>query len=119
MKKLLTLLALTILLIGCSKKNEPTPESKFKGEWTGTYLGSDEGEITVDVSASGNISGFSSSSFKLGTDEITGEVDTDGVFQGITKSGTKFIGTFKETSANGTWSNNNLKLNGTWKGSKK
>lgn len=118
-KTILTLITLTILFAGCSKKNEPTPESKFKGEWTGTYLGGDEGGITIEINASGNINGFSYSSFKLGIDRLTGVVDENGEFQGSTESGSKFLGKINGTSANGTWSNATLKLNGTWKGSKK
>jgi uncharacterized lipoprotein NlpE involved in copper resistance len=118
-KSILTLITMTILFVGCSKKNEVKPESKFKGSWTGTYSGGDKGSIAVDIDASGNLKGASVSSMTLESFGITGTVDANGAFTGKTEIGTTFTGNFTTSAVAGTWTNTGLKLSGAWSGSKK
>jgi len=125
---LLIILPLMLLTVSCHDEEDPitstSPYAKYKGSWSGTYLGSDLGEIDFTVSGDGTIKGdVLSQGFKTLELTLTGKVNVHGEVSMILVSTTEagdeeigaFIGKMFESNASGTWTNDlNGGIKGTW-----
>jgi hypothetical protein len=125
MKKILFyLLTLCLLIIAssCSKDDNETPDSPFKGEWNGVFSGDDTGSWEATISANGTIIATTFSE-EFGNYTAEGKISADGDVSltfGSVSTGATFTGTFSETSAQGKWVNNSGydDIIGKWRGFK-
>lgn len=123
MKKLIFLPALILLFIGtsCSEDGGEEIDSSFVGSWSGTYSGDDRGIWTVNVSASGNVTGTATSSFTQDSADINGRVTDNGALSATVGSSEDrtFVGQLgDDNEAGGTWVDDRRDQNGTWTGRK-
>jgi len=126
---LLIILPLMLLTVSCHEEEDPitatSPYAKYKGPWTGTYSGSDLGEIEFTVNGDGTIKGeVMSQGFKNLELTLKGKVNIHGEVSMILVNTNEddvdeeigtFIGSFFESNASGTWTNDlNGGIKGTW-----
>lgn len=98
----------------------PTPTDTFPydGNWTGDYIGDDQGTVTITIDNDGKLSGSAYSNNAMSTFALTGTVGTDGKLDATSAStGATFAGTLTPTSGTGTWTNNTI--GGSWSATKK
>lgn len=137
MKKQIKLLAtLTLLLFmvtSCSKEDDPvvttpdpTPqptEHAYKGDWSGTFEGDDNGTWEMTVDKDGKFTGNAFSNNGQSSLPMTGSIDDKGVFTAeIDVNGVilDFTGQGVDgKTASGTWHNPDANISGTWSGAKK
>lgn len=115
---LLTILPL--VFFSCSKDDDESFVSDYKGEWSGTYEGSDKGTWSVTIDANGNITGEAISDYSF-TYTLSGTVNDGGDFNATTGSAsnnTTFTGKLYETEGYGSWENS-LGYSGLWQGERK
>jgi len=113
---ILTLLVVVTTISACKKDADPT--FIYAGNYKGSYTGDDQGSLQVTVDVYGDLTGTGLSANSHESFEITGKVDTDGKFSGITDVGTVYVGTFNSSAVNGTWNNTASKISGSWTGNK-
>lgn len=127
-RTVLPLLVLCFIAFSCKEKDETTTpqntESAYKGNWSGTFTGGDNGTWDIVVDKEGKFSGsFFSTNVQANFAVDSGMVSTTGTFTAsINVNGTllDFDGqAVSSDSANGTWGNPSSGLTGTWSGSKK
>ena len=123
-QKLIFLLIFLLVFVGSSCSNDEEGETinaNLVGSWSGTYTGDDRGVWTVNVSASGNVSGTATSTFASESAAITGSVSGSGVLSATlgNSENREFVGQLGEdNAANGTWVDTQRDQNGTWVGQK-
>ncbi|WP_423998080.1 hypothetical protein [Maribacter sp. IgM3_T14_3] len=81
MKKLIFLPVLMLFFFNTScTKDEDGEEidASFVGNWSGTYSGDDRGIWTVNVSATGKVTGTATSSFTSDSADINGHITENG-----------------------------------------
>lgn len=126
-KSLAFLLFITLFTFSCSEETPKTPEntdSKYKGDWSGTFQGDDDGTWQIAVDKDGKLSGsLFSQNVQTNYPIDSGTISSTGVFNAyITINGVHidFDGNANsEDSASGTWGNPALMITGTRSGSKK
>lgn len=121
-KYLFYLLTLCLLISACSKDDNETQDSPFKGEWSGVFTGDDSGYWQATISANGNITATTNSE-EFGYYSAKGKISPDGdvtLTFGSVSTGATFTGTFTETAAQGNWVNNSgyNDMTGKWRGFK-
>ena len=124
LQKLIVLPIFLVLFIGSSCSNDEDAETinaNLVGSWSGTYSGDDRGVWTVNVSASGNVSGTATSTFTTDSAAISGSVSSNGTLSATlgNSENREFVGQLGEdNAANGTWVDTQRDQNGTWVGQK-
>ncbi len=130
---LLIILPLMLLTVSCHDEEDPitstSPYTKYKGPWSGTYSGSDLGELDFTVNGDGTIKGdVMSQGFKSLELTLKGRVNVHGdvsmILISTTEAGTdeeigEYIGKMTESNVSGTWTIDlNGGIKGTWIASK-
>lgn len=130
---LLIILPLMLLTVSCHDEEDPitstSPYAKYKGSWSGTYLGSDLGEMDFTVNGDGTVKGdVISGGFKTLELTLKGKVNVHGEIsmilistneEGVDEEIGNYIGKMTESNASGTWTNDlNGGIKGTWTASK-
>lgn len=121
---LLIIVPLMLLTVSCHEEEDPivkvTPYSKFKGSWSGSYIGGDTGVIDFSVKDDGSIIGtiesdkFPESDLTLkGRVSIEGEVNIRILYIDEIDFG-GFTGTMTESTSSGVWINSSSDDKGTW-----
>lgn len=124
MRKLIFWSALILTLVNTSCSDDEESEeinANLIGSWSGTYSGDDRGVWTVNVSASGNVTGTATSSFTSDSADIMGRVNESGSLSATlgNSEDREFVGQLDENNeAVGTWVDARRGLNGTWEGQK-
>jgi len=121
-KTILVLLTICVVLAACSKDKDSTPDSPFKGEWTGVFNGDDSGSWEAIISTNGDITATTYSE-EYGNYTAKGKVSPEGdvtLTFGTVSTGATFTGVFSETSAKGKWVNSSgdYEITGNWRGYK-
>lgn len=122
--KILFFLQFLLLFSSClSDENlQLQVNSKYEGNYIGSYDGNDKGEITFKVTDAGNIVGNLKYNNSTATEEFLGYVQSTGTLSANTRSGFVFNGQIANfENSNGIWTkkNGNETLNGTFKIQKK
>lgn len=122
-----------LLTVSCHEEEDPitsiSPYAKYKGPWSGTYKGSDIGEMDFTINGDGTIKGdVLSGGFKSLELTLEGKVNGRGEVSmilistnedGVKESIGNYIGKMSESNASGTWTNDlNGGIKGTWIASK-
>lgn len=127
-KHFLTICLLSVLTFGTTSCNnnddnhihQENKFEKFKGTWTGTYIGDGNGTWTATFDNAGNAVGTLVSGSN--TFNLKGEVSENGSINAQYTSGTTvvgtMIGTLTDKTGSGTWDNTIQNLKGTWEGTK-
>lgn len=114
-----------LVLFSCYPSNEDLERqinSKYEGNWIGSYDGNDKGDLTFKVTNEGNIVGNLKSNNNSTGEEFLGYVQSSGTLTANTRSGFVFNGQIANfENSNGIWTkkNGNETLNGTFKIQKK
>lgn len=89
---------------------------EYAGTWTGTFAGGDHGPCSVTITQTGSITGSCTSLGYSTTFSVSGSVNSSGnATVGNATTGASFSGTYKRSGeVNGTWTNSNLGINGTF-----
>ncbi len=78
--------------------------SRFEGNWIGSYDGNDRGNITFKITNEGNFTGNLESTQLSNSEEFSGYVQSDGKLNGSTRSGYVFNGQLANfENSNGIW----------------
>lgn len=111
--KLLVLLPLTFSAVSCNEEDEyidlTSPYVVYKGDWAGSFSGTDAGNMEFYVDDNGKISGtLSSLAYPQSNFELTGFVDLHGnvtidYIYSDSKVG-EFKGKMTDLSVSGSWS---------------
>ncbi|MEM9001691.1 MAG: hypothetical protein AAGB24_15635 [Bacteroidota bacterium] len=123
--KLTFLLLFTFIVFSCSSDDDANNEavdSELVGEWSGVFLGDDQGTWNITVSESGAITGTGISNTIQELFNFEGRVNLNGELTatfGGTNTGATFIGTLNTNgNGSGNWENSAAQLSGTWEGTK-
>ncbi len=118
-KIILTLFAVSMILISCKKESE---YKDYEGNWSGTYTGDDTGTWNVNIDDEGKVTGSAvSDSLPFFTLTGEGEISKDGELNTtISNFGISIVfkGQAKDNSISGTWSYVGQDFSGTWSGKK-
>lgn len=127
--KLLVVLPLAFGAVSCNEEEEyidlTSPYVLFKGDWTGSFSGTDSGTIEFSVDDNGKVVGtlksgkLPNSNFELeGKVDLNGSVVIDYIYAG-TKIG-EFNGKMTDFASSGSWRSSTTAGNnsGTWSASK-
>jgi hypothetical protein len=96
----------------------PVDTFPYDGEWTGNYIGGDEGTVTITVESNGKLNGSAYSNNIMSTFSLNGMVDSTGKLNATsTTTGAIFSGNLSATNASGIWENTTI--SGTWTATKK
>jgi len=123
-QKLVVLPIFLMILIGSSCSNDEeadTIDSNLVGSWSGTYSGDDRGVWTVNVNASGQVTGTATSTFTTDSAAISGSVSSNGTLSATlgNSENREFVGQLEEdNTASGTWVDTQRDQTGTWVGQK-
>ncbi|WKW46048.1 hypothetical protein P3875_09690 [Myroides sp. JBRI-B21084] len=131
---LLICLPLVILTVSCHEEEDPitstSPYNNYKGSWTGTYIGSDTGEISFTVNGEGVIigdvesAGFPNLDLTVsGKVNVHGEVTMNFIYTNDENNDEiigSFEGTMNKSFSSGKWTNTkqNPAISGTWTATK-
>ncbi|MGI9581505.1 hypothetical protein ACR1PO_09855 [Chryseobacterium sp. RRHN12] len=85
--------------------------SKFQGNYVGSFNGDLSGEIKFSVSDTGNLEGTVYYTTADSSEMISGYVMISGKFDAATKAGLSFSGYLNDSSMNGKWSKGSLNGN--------
>ena len=111
-----------LIVSSCSNDEEAdTIDSKLVGSWSGTYSGDDRGVWTVNVNASGQVTGTATSTFTTDSAAISGSVSSNGTLSATlgNSENREFVGLLEEdNTASGTWVDTQRDQSGTWAGQK-
>lgn len=109
----------TILVFKRSLDDGGGDASVFAGQWEGAYTGDDTGTFSVNISATGQISGTGYSNNWYENFSLSGTVNSDGSFNaGNTSTGATFTGTITGNNLMGNWNNPTTDESGTFVGQK-
>lgn len=127
---LLICLPLTFLAVSCHEEEDPitttSPYAKFRGPWTGMYMGSDSGIMDFTINGEGKIVGDVESDNFTNLDlTLKGKVNVHGEVtitlinlndQNEEEEIGTYVGTMNKSFASGTWTNtrSNPPISGTW-----
>jgi hypothetical protein len=116
---LIPIFAILMLIHNSCKKEDLSPISQYKGNWSGNYTGTgDFGTWNATINSEGTVSVSAHSNVFNENYQLTGNVNSNGMFSAISSIGSSFTGQFTENNVSGTWVNSTLGINGTWEGSK-
>lgn len=125
MKYFLLIQILGLFLLSCCTSDENLQlqsNSKYEGEYVGSYDGNDKGEMIFKITNSGNIVGDLKYNNSTVTEEFLGYVQVTGALSANTRSGFVFNGqitNFENSTGQWTKKNGNEILKGNFKIQKK
>ncbi len=126
MKKVVLLVEIVIALVSVSCSINYEDEilvSEFQGEWSGTYIGSDDkGAWNMTITQEGHIFGMTTSEVFNETYEVYGILEKRGnlcVVTGTASSGAYFTGHMSGNIAEGIWTITDSDKKAEWKGNRK
>ena len=96
--------------------------SRFQGDWIGSFDGDEKGNLTFKVTSTGNFTGNLESTQISFSEEFSGYVQSDGKLSANTRSGFVFNGqlvSFENSTGQWTKKNGNETLKGNFKVQKK
>lgn len=110
-------LVLAIVFVSCKKDKE---FEKYEGSWSGSYIGEDTGDWSVNINSEGIVKGTAKSdSLPEFPFDLEGTISKEGKFNASASvfTGTiDFTGEIIDNTASGTWNGNGIE--GSWSGNK-